>query len=104
MVNINDSVMVPLGPPKVITAAERQRSGVILRQLAGDCISRNAQHGRNPEESKRDYHQSDQQNNADQRDIADIRVRPAGHHGARQLHAQKNEHRTVERETQHTPY
>ena len=32
MVNINDSVMVPLGPPKVITAAERQRSGVILRR------------------------------------------------------------------------
>ena len=33
MVNIRDSVMVPFGPPNVITAADRQRFAVILRRL-----------------------------------------------------------------------
>ena len=33
MVNINDSVMVPFGPPNVMTAADRQRFAVILRRL-----------------------------------------------------------------------
>ena len=33
MVNINDSVMVPFGPPNVMTAADRQRANVILRRL-----------------------------------------------------------------------
>ena len=37
IVNINDSVMVPLAPPKVITAAERQRSGVMRRRLCESC-------------------------------------------------------------------
>ena len=33
IVNINDRVMVPFGPPNVMTAAERQRCAVILRRL-----------------------------------------------------------------------